>query len=49
MVVLAPASVQVEGAFLLDVVVGEILPIFKLPPTKVQSLLEVWDSFLVLE
>merc|ERR1719445_2278827 len=40
---------QVEGALLLDVVVGESPSILELLPSENQSLLVGWDSLLVLD
>jgi len=40
---------QVEGGFLLDIVVGESSAIFQLLSSEDQSLLIGWDSFLVLD
>ena len=39
---------QVQGGFLLDVVVGQSSTVFQLLTSKDQSLLVRWDTFLVL-
>jgi hypothetical protein len=41
------AEDEVEGGFLLDVIVGEGAPVFKLLAGEDQALLVRWDSFLV--